>query len=64
MLHPDWTYVSFDFETTGLDVTKDEPIQLGIVRFDHEGNVIDTFCSCIKPKKPIKELKSIVRFIT
>lgn len=64
MLSPDYTYLSFDFETTGLDTQKDEPIQLGIVAFDHTFTIRKTYVSLIKPRKPIKELKHIVRFVT
>ena len=64
MLNPSFSYIAFDFETTGLDTQKDEPIQIGIVQFDHNFNVIKTFQSLIKPTKPIKELKEIVRFLT
>jgi len=63
MLNP-YTYIAFDFETTGLDTQKDEPIQIGLVRFWADGQIIDTFQSLIKPKKPLKELKDIVRFLT
>ena len=64
MLNPNYTYLAFDFETTGLDTTKDEAIQIGIVQFDHEFNVVDTYSSLIKPDKDIKELKSIVSHLT
>ena len=64
MLNDQYTYIAFDFETTGLDTKKDEPIQLGIVQFDHTFQIIDTFQSLIQPKKTIKELKEIVRFVT
>ncbi len=64
MLNPSHKYISFDFETTGLDTKKDEPIQIGIVVFDHEFKIVDTFSSLIKPKKDIKQLKSIVAHLT
>ncbi len=64
MLNPSFSYIAFDFETTGLDTQKDEPIQIGIVQFDHNFTVIKTFQSLIQPTKPIKELKEIVRFLT
>ncbi len=64
MLNPAFNYIAFDFETTGLDIQKDEPIQIWIVQFDHEFKIIKTFQSLIKPTKPIKELKEIVRFLT
>lgn len=58
------TFLAFDFETTGLDTRKDEPIQIGIVRADSQFRILDTYTSLIKPKKDIKELKNIVKFIT
>jgi DNA polymerase-3 subunit epsilon len=57
-------FVSIDFETTGLDLQKDEPIQVGIIKFDHNLKIQEKFVSYIKPKKNIKELKNIVKFIT
>jgi len=47
-----------------LDVTKDEPIQIGLVELDCDGKVIDSFQSLIKPNKKTDELKHIVGFIT
>ncbi len=58
------TFLAFDFETTGLDTKKDEPIQIGIVRADSQFQILDTYTTLIKPKKDIKELKGIVKFIT
>ncbi len=57
-------FVAFDFETTGVDVKKDEPIQIGIVKFDNNFHIIEEYSSYIKPKKNIKELSHIVEFIT
>ncbi|HCB52040.1 TPA: hypothetical protein DEP21_05780 [Patescibacteria group bacterium] len=34
MLNSDFRYIGLDFETTGLDPAKDEPIQIGIVEMD------------------------------
>jgi DNA polymerase-3 subunit epsilon len=59
-----YKYIGLDFETTGLDVTKDEPIQIGIVTLDENGNVKEKFQSLIKPNKKNDELKHIVGFIT
>ena len=59
-----YTYIGLDFETTGLDITKDEPIQIGIVAIDANGKVTDSFQSLIKPNKKTDELKHIVGFIT
>lgn len=53
-----------DFETTGLDINKDEPIQIGIIEFDGEGKIIGEYQSLIKPNKKTDELKHIVGFVT
>ena len=47
-----------DFETTGLDTTKDEVIELGMVKFSYSGRgevtaVVDTFSSFNQPSKSI-----------
>ena len=64
MLRSDIRMIALDFETTGLDIVTDEPIQIGIVEFNNEGKIIGGFQSLIRPEKPLKELKSIVSFIT
>ncbi len=63
-LNPNYRYIGLDFETTGLDFTKDEPIQIGIVEIDHTGKIINEFSSLLKPTKDLNELKTIVWFIT
>ncbi|USN55400.1 MAG: hypothetical protein H6765_02090 [Candidatus Peribacteria bacterium] len=63
MIKP-YNYIAIDFETTGLDLEKDEPIQVGIVKFDHEWNITATFESLIRPAKDRKELRSIVTYLT
>ncbi|MFA5747647.1 MAG: 3'-5' exonuclease [Candidatus Absconditabacterales bacterium] len=64
MLNPKYKYIGLDFETTGLDPNKDEPIQIGIVEIDHNLQIVDEFQSLIKPTKKTDELKHIVGFIT
>ncbi|PJA48057.1 MAG: hypothetical protein CO170_03800 [candidate division SR1 bacterium CG_4_9_14_3_um_filter_40_9] len=64
MLNKEYRYIGLDFETTGLDPFKDEPIQIGIVELDADGKIIDQFQSLIKPSKKTDELKHIVGFIT
>ncbi len=64
MLKSEYKYIAFDFETTGLDKIKDEPIQIWIVAFDENFKIIETYSSLIKPKKDIKELKTIVHHLT
>jgi DNA polymerase-3 subunit alpha (Gram-positive type) len=46
-------YIAIDFETTGLDSKKSEVVEIGAVRFRDNGEIIDTFQSLAKPKKPI-----------
>ncbi len=64
MLNPDYSYLFLDFETTWLDTIKDDPIQIGCLVIDAEGNELKRFSSWIKPNKPINELKSIVTYLT
>ena len=64
MLSPKYRYIALDFETTGLDLQNDEPIQIGIVECDAQGNFIAGFQSLIRISKPTKELKTIVGYIT
>ncbi|MCX6822676.1 MAG: 3'-5' exonuclease [candidate division SR1 bacterium] len=59
-----YKYIGLDFETTGLDITKDEPIQIGIATLDENGNIKEKFQTLIKPNKKTDELKHIVGFIT
>ena len=64
MLEKKYRYIGLDFETTGLDVSKDEPIQIGIIEIDEHGKIIGEYQSLIKPDKKTDELKHIVGFIT
>lgn len=64
ILNNTYRYIWLDFETTGLDITKDEPIQIGIIEFNGEGKIIGEYQSLIKPDKKTDELKHIVGFIT
>jgi DNA polymerase III alpha subunit (gram-positive type) len=64
MLNKNFRYVSMDFETTGLDVNKDEAIQIGLIELDVNGKPIQEFKSFIKPQKDISELKDLVAYIT
>ena len=64
MLSQKFRYIGLDFETTGLDLLKDEPIQLWIVEIDVDGNIIDQYQTLLRPQKELKELKNIVSFIT
>ena len=66
MLNKNLKYVCFDFETTGLDVEKDEAIQIWIVEFNHKFEITDKFSSYIKPAnfQQLQNLSEIVEFTT
>lgn len=53
-----------DFETTGLDIEKDEAIQLAVVKFDGEWKILKQFCSYLKPNKEIKKMAGFVTGIS
>ena len=57
-------FLSLDFETTGLNTQKDDPIQIGLVIFDSSGNVHASYSSLIQPQKSQEELKEIVQYVT
>jgi len=57
-------YVAIDFETTGLDVLKDDAIQVWIVFFDQNLTYKSHFSSYIKPQKDIEKLRDCVSLIT
>lgn len=59
----DLSYIAFDFETTGLDPEKDEAIQIWIIKFNKNFEILEQFSSYIKPDNQ-KELSSIVKFTT
>ena len=64
MLSDKYRYVAMDFETTWLDVSKDEAIQIWIVEIDINWNIVNQYKSFLKPEKNISELKSLVAYIT
>lgn len=47
--------VIYDTETTGLDLTTDEMVQLAAIRIDREGNILQSFERMIVPTVPIGE---------
>lgn len=57
-------YICFDLETTWLNTQKDEPIQIGILQFDKDFNIINKYKTYIKPQKQTSELKDIVSYVT
>jgi len=48
-------FIAFDFETTGLDVTNDRPIEVAAILFER-GKATSRFCSLINPLQPISSL--------
>lgn len=48
-------YVVFDLETTGLSPFKDEIIEIGAVKVDNDGKIVDTFTTLVKPTQPVSE---------
>ena len=53
------TYVVFDLETTGLEPTKDEIIEIGAVKIEN-GKITQRFMSYVDPEKPIPPESSAI----
>ena len=51
--HSNTPMVIFDVESTGVDVTEDEIIQIAAIKINNKGEIIDTFEKFIKPNKPV-----------
>lgn len=49
---PGQKFFVIDYETTGLDYEKSQPIEVGIIVCDHEFNAIETYSSLIEPDEP------------
>ena len=47
--------VVYDTETTGLDLSKDEAVQISAVRLNEEGEIVDTLDLFIEPTIPIEQ---------
>ena len=56
-------FIAFDFETTGLDVTGDRPIEVAAVLFK-DGKPSNRFCTLINPQQPISNLIQEITGIT
>ena len=46
-------YIAIDLETTGLDLEKDAIIEIGAVRFDESGSVLETYETLVNPGLPL-----------
>ncbi len=47
------TYIALDLETTGLDLEKDAIVEIGAVRFDETGAVLETYETLVNPGRPL-----------
>lgn len=47
--------IVFDVESTGVDVTEDEIIQIAAIKLNKNGEVLDKFEKFLKNKKPVKD---------
>ena len=56
-------FIAFDFETTGLEVASDRPIEVAAILFEH-GKPSDRFCTLINPDLPISNLIQDITGIT
>ena len=46
-------YVALDLETTGLRAETDRIVEIGAVRFDENGRILDRFQSLVNPDRPM-----------
>lgn len=56
-------FVCLDCETTGLELEKDQIIEIGIVRFDFD-QILESFETLIDPEIPIPEASTAIHHIT
>lgn len=54
--------IVFDVESTGVDVTEDEIIQIAAIKLDHNGNIIDSFEKFLKNKKSVASSEHVHGF--
>ena len=57
-------YIAIDFETTGLDPQKDEPIQIGLIQMDYDREIIQQYQTYIRPLIPLDQLSQTVTQVT
>lgn len=63
-LSQDYTYLFLDFETTGLDVSQDFPIQIAMILVDHHFRILKSYNSYISVPDSVLNLKSNVSYMT
>ncbi len=54
--------IVFDVESTGVDVTEDEIIQIAAIKINREGEVVETFERFLKNKKSVSSSESVHGF--
>ena len=54
--------IVFDVESTGVNTTEDEIIQIAAIRLDSEGNVTETFERFLKNNKSVKDSEKVHGF--
>jgi DNA polymerase III subunit epsilon len=55
LTHLPQRFIVLDLETTGLDPTRHEIIEIGAIRVNRDSNLHDTFCTLVKPAGRIPE---------
>lgn len=63
-LNPNHTYLFLDFETTGLDLSTDYPIQIAMILVDHNFKTLNSYNSYISLPESVLSLKSNVSYMT
>jgi len=63
-LNSQYTYLFLDFETTGLDLASDFPIQIALIQTDRHLQVLKTYTQYISLPESIKKLRSNVSYMT
>ena len=63
-LNPNHTYLFLDFETTGLDLGSDFPIQIAMILVDHNFQILKSYDNYISLPESVISLKSNVSYMT